>query len=98
MMFAENYIDQISCTTGIPHNIIRELNYYSEGQRTHYGQLLSNVNIHRIHKEILASSSWDQRMAAVSEFNQQNRWKKRGLAMVPVKFGMSFTAKFMNQV
>ncbi len=30
-------------------------------------------------------------------FNGSNRWKKRGLAAMPVKFGMSFTAKFMNQ-
>jgi hypothetical protein len=34
----------------------------------------------------------------VDAFNKENRWKKRGLSVTPVKFGMSFTAKFMNQV
>jgi xanthine dehydrogenase/oxidase len=34
----------------------------------------------------------------VKQFNLQNRWKKRGVAMVPTKFGISFTTKFMNQV
>jgi hypothetical protein len=39
-----------------------------------------------------------RRRAAVDAFNKENRWKKRGLSVTPVKFGMSFTAKFMNQV
>ncbi len=30
-------------------------------------------------------------------FNAAHRHRKRGLAMVPTKFGLSFTAKFMNQ-
>lgn len=34
----------------------------------------------------------------VDQFNANNRWKKRGVAMVPTKFGISFTTKFMNQV
>ena len=34
----------------------------------------------------------------VDEFNSHNRWKKRGVAMVPTKFGVSFTKTFMNQV
>jgi xanthine dehydrogenase/oxidase len=34
----------------------------------------------------------------VDQFNAHNRWKKRGIAMVPTKFGISFTTKFMNQV
>ncbi|XP_075638351.1 uncharacterized protein LOC142610419 [Castanea sativa] len=33
----------------------------------------------------------------VNQFNVNNRWRKRGIAIVPTKFGISFTAKFMNQ-
>ena len=39
-----------------------------------------------------------QRLEAVAAFNAANRWRKRGLAMVPTKFGIAFTATFMNQV
>jgi xanthine dehydrogenase/oxidase len=39
----------------------------------------------------------EERAASIKEFNRQNRWRKRGMAMIPTKFGISFTAKFMNQ-
>ena len=38
------------------------------------------------------------RFAEVQQFNGANRWRKRGLAVTPTKFGISFTALFMNQV
>jgi xanthine dehydrogenase/oxidase len=50
-----------------------------------------------LQKEVLETAEWDKRKQAVELFNGNNRWKKRGIAYVPVKFGMSFTAKFMNQ-
>jgi xanthine dehydrogenase/oxidase len=52
------------------------------------------------------NACWDQlktefdverRRTEIAAFNRTNRWKKRGLALVPTKFGISFTAKFMNQ-
>lgn len=39
----------------------------------------------------------DERKRVVEEFNQMNRWRKRGIAVIPTKFGINFTAKFMNQ-
>ena len=43
-------------------------------------------------------SDFDTRRAAVEEFNAKSRFRKRGLALIPTKFGISFTAKFLNQV
>ena len=37
------------------------------------------------------------RQAAVAKFNAENKWRKRGLALLPTKYGINFTAKFMNQ-
>ena len=37
------------------------------------------------------------RRAACDDFNARNRWRKRGLASLPTKYGINFTAKFMNQ-
>jgi xanthine dehydrogenase/oxidase len=51
-------------------------------------------------------SAWDSlcstadvlsRRASIAKFNAESRWKKRGLAVIPTKFGIAFTAKFMNQ-
>ena len=52
----------------------------------------------RIWTELRASSDFDARRRAVDEFNARSRWRKKGLAMIPTKFGISFTTKFLNQV
>ena len=47
--------------------------------------------------ELLQSSDYLQRQSSVEEFNQSNTFRKRGIAMLPTKFGIAFTAKFLNQ-
>jgi xanthine dehydrogenase/oxidase len=69
-----------------------------EGDITYFGQTLENSTIGRIWAELKASSKYDETRRAVDAFNAENRYRKRGLAMVPTRFGISFTAKFMNQV
>lgn len=47
--------------------------------------------------QVVESSSLVEREAAVQAFNAANAHRKRGIALIPTKFGISFTAKFMNQ-
>lgn len=42
-------------------------------------------------------SDYNKRKAQIVEFNRQNRWRKRGISMVTVKFGISYTKLFLNQ-
>lgn len=42
-------------------------------------------------------ANYHERKAAIDEFNSKHRWRKRGIAMVPTKFGIAFTALFLNQ-
>jgi xanthine dehydrogenase/oxidase len=72
-------------------------NFYQEGDLTHYGQKLIGVHAKRIYEELLVSSRFAERRAEIDAWNKNHRWKKRGLAFVPTKFGMSFTARFLNQ-
>lgn len=97
MMLTETLINHIAHKTGLHSNKIRELNMYQEGQQTHYLQTVSNNTLPRLWKHLVEISEFDKREAAVKEFNRLNRYKKRGIACVPVKFGMSFTLQFMNQ-
>lgn len=81
---------------GKPVEELRELNMYQEGDKTHFGQALQDWNVPTLWQQIKKSSDFDRRRAEVDEFNAQNRWKKRGLAMMPTKFGISFTALMLN--
>ena len=64
----------------------------------YYGQLLQNCTIRSVWDELKESCNFVEARKAVEVFNKNNRWRKRGIAIVPTKFGISFTAKFMNQV
>jgi xanthine dehydrogenase large subunit len=82
----------------IPADVIRERNFYREGQTTHYGQTVAEARrIERIWRELKTTSEFDARCAEVAAFNAQHDEAKRGIAITPAKFGISFTATFYNQ-
>ncbi|GIL49662.1 hypothetical protein Vafri_5944 [Volvox africanus] len=97
LMFAEMWIEQIAKTLGKPDVEIRTLNMYDEGDVTHFGQVLEHCRARACWQTALSSSSFSERQTQVAEFNKANRWRKRGLAATPTKFGISFTTKFLNQ-
>ncbi|KZC06074.1 Xanthine dehydrogenase [Dufourea novaeangliae] len=76
---------------------VSELNLYKEGDSTHYNQKLSNCTLKRCWEECFLSSNYTERLAKIQQYNRQNKCKKRGLAIVPTKFGISFTVPFLNQ-
>ncbi|OYT17536.1 MAG: xanthine dehydrogenase molybdopterin binding subunit [Bacteroidetes bacterium 4572_77] len=93
----ENIIDRIARFLSVDALEIRQKNFYTENQSTPYGQPIKKNPLHKMLEEILVSSSYHKRQIEVVDFNKNNKWKKRGLALVPVKFGISFTTSFLNQ-
>ncbi|XP_078068351.1 xanthine dehydrogenase/oxidase [Mustelus asterias] len=97
MLLAECWMNHIVAKCGLPSEQVQRLNLYQEGDFTYANQKLEDVNIGKCWDECLESSSYHSRRKAVDEFNRQHRWKKRGLAIIPTKFGISFNAIFLNQ-
>lgn len=62
-----------------------------------YNLMKFKQSFRRCWHECKEQAEFDKRKASIDEFNRQNRWRKRGIAMVPTKFGIAFTAVFMNQ-
>ena len=50
-----------------------------------------------MYKQVQEESLYTERREAITKFNATSKWKKRGLALIPTKFGISFTALFLNQ-
>lgn len=73
------------------------MNFQRDGSLLHYGQKIENCTLERLWNELKTSSDILAVQKEVEQFNTNNRWKKRGVAIIPTKFGISFTAKFMNQ-
>ncbi|KAG6878051.1 hypothetical protein C0993_000374 [Termitomyces sp. T159_Od127] len=76
---------------------IREINLYKEGQETPYHQQVLDWHVPRLLQDCRITSQYANRRAEVDLFNQEHRWRKRGLVLVPTKFGLGFGVRAMNQ-
>jgi xanthine dehydrogenase large subunit len=98
MVAIEDILSQAAQRLSLPADVVRERNFYRAGQTTHYGQEVSDAaRIDRIWRELKTTSEYESRRAEIAAFNTQHDVVKRGIAMTPVKFGISFTATFFNQ-
>ena len=101
ILIIENIIDDIARFLKKDPAEIRKRNFYQPTGRkniTHYGQKLDDANvIHEIYSELLKSSNYKVRQNNIKRYNLKNKYFKRGMSMNFVKFGISFTTKFLNQ-
>src|ERR1700694_5534441 len=82
---------------GMSVDEFRQINLVHDGERTHFNQVLEDYHIPQMLKSVRDETDFETRRAAVDAFNKRHRYKKRGLALIPTKFGISFTAIFLNQ-
>ena len=99
MAVIEEILDRIARQLHRDSMEIRLLNFYGKDKNnvTHYGQTIENNRLQTIFDQLLVSSNYKKRREAVNEFNASNEFFKKGLALTPVKFGISFTTSFLNQ-
>lgn len=98
MIVIEEILDQAARRLYLPPDVIRERNFYREGDTTHYGQIVKHANrIRTIWDQLKRTSNFAVRRSEIDAFNGKHEHEKRGLAITPVKFGISFTATFFNQ-
>lgn len=86
----ENAIDDAAFVLGMLPEEVREKNLYDQGDVTPFGQALSYCYMKEVWNFLKEKSSFEEKKRAVDEFNQQNRWRKRGIAMLPVKYGSGY--------
>ena len=99
MMVIEQILDEIARTLRLDPLDVRGANFYGVDSRnvTHYGQIVEDNVIHKIVDELAGSSCYRERRRALAAWNAGSPVIKRGLALTPVKFGISFTATMFNQ-
>ena len=99
MVAIENIMDHIARFLAVDPLSIRKLNYYQKEQRnlTHYGQKVEGNLLDEMTAELESSSDYQLRRKQINTFNQNHPFMRKGIALTPVKFGISFTATFLNQ-
>lgn len=98
MTVTETMLMQFANLLKVSPESLRARNFYQEGNRTHFGQKLEFWHIPPMWQQIHEIADVTNRMKEIEIFNSQNRWRKRGFALLPTKYGINFTAVFMNQV
>lgn len=100
MVVIEEILDRIARRLALPPEVVRERNlYHGKGKTntTHYGQVIGDNRLQSIWRQLKQSSDFARRRAAIADWNAAHPHHKRGLAMTPVKFGISFTFTLLNQ-
>lgn len=95
----ETAIDRIARFLKKDASEIRYKNFYKKDKNnfTHYGEEIENNHLQIIYDKITESSDYKKRREEIKKFNSENEFEKKGLAITPVKFGISFTTAFLNQ-
>jgi len=100
MVVIEEILDRIARTLGLPPEVVRVRNLYrgtGETNTTHYGQEIGDNRIRTLWDGALADADFPSRRAEIDAWNAAHPMRKRGLAITPVKFGISFTFTPYNQ-
>ncbi len=99
MFCIENIIENISQKLNREASEIRKINFYKDKIKntTHYGMRITDNVIEDIFNKLIKKSNYKKRKAEINNFNKKNKVLKKGIAITPVKFGISFTTTHLNQ-
>ncbi len=108
MLGIERVMDHIAGELGLDPLAVRQKNFYTSGggisakkkqgpQETPYGQQIEDFILHELVTDLVDRSDYQARRAAIDEWNAANPVLKKGIALTPVKFGISFTLTHLNQ-
>ncbi|XP_071965549.1 xanthine dehydrogenase/oxidase-like [Antedon mediterranea] len=94
----ENWISDIALACGISQNKVREINMLQVGQSTYFNQKVEDLQLlKRCWEECLDNSEYKHRQSQVEEYNRSKRWQKRGIAALPIMYGVGYSNRFLNQ-
>ncbi|HEY3862835.1 MAG TPA: xanthine dehydrogenase molybdopterin binding subunit [Verrucomicrobiae bacterium] len=100
MLIIEEIMDRIARRLGLPPAEVRERNLYrgrGETNTTHYGQEIEDNRLQTIWHQLKETSEFVPRRAEIGRWNASHPHRKRGIAITPIKFGISFTVTHLNQ-
>jgi xanthine dehydrogenase large subunit len=98
MIVIEDILGRCAPALGVEPHELRRRNFYAPGQATPYGQPVRHAErLEAIWSSCLQRSDFERRRAEVAAFNAAHPDAKRGLAITPVKFGISFNFTAFNQ-
>ncbi|PLX38979.1 MAG: xanthine dehydrogenase molybdopterin binding subunit [Hyphomicrobiales bacterium] len=99
MLVGERIVEAVARACGLDPLDVRQKNFYGAGTgaETPYGQKVEDFVADQLVTELAESARYRERRAEIERFNASSPVLKRGIALTPIKFGISFTTSFLNQ-
>ncbi|KAK7893551.1 hypothetical protein WMY93_022703 [Mugilogobius chulae] len=97
LLVVENMITDVAMALRMPVDKVQELNMYRGPSLSYHKMEFNPENLHLCWDECKRRCQYDARRRAVEQFNKQNQWKKRGMAIVPMRYGIGFCEGVLNQ-
>ncbi|XP_060068194.1 uncharacterized protein LOC132548355 isoform X2 [Ylistrum balloti] len=96
IFITESIMEHVAKALNLDPTEVRRVNLYQQGQLTPYKQKLEHCNISTLLTELESMAELSQRRASVAAFNKNNRWTKKGLSVVPMKFEIAWEGANYN--
>ncbi|XP_059141271.1 xanthine dehydrogenase-like, partial [Physella acuta] len=93
----ESIMDHVATTLGMDPVLIREINFYKQGDQVAYGQVIEKSHLLDCWGECKIFSNYDELKTNVEKFNKSNTNKKRGIALSPLTYGIGYPLKLLNK-
>jgi len=94
----EAIIEEIADSLGLDPLLVRRRNVYgAEGLTTPYGQEVQNNTLPELFDQLAEQTNYAERRTQIARHNQSDPMLLKGISIAPVKFGISFTSRFLNQ-
>jgi len=96
MFVMEAAIAKVAHEIGVTSKEIQEINLFQEKDKTHYGQILTDVESRNSWNSAIKEFNYKKLYKDITSFNKKNKDFKKGIALMPICFGISFTNTPMN--
>jgi len=90
LFFGEQFVEHVATYLKLSPALVRQKNFYTQGQVTPYGQKLPYWNIPKLWSQIQTDAQFSTRVAQVNNYNASNRWTKQGISITPCKYGIGW--------
>lgn len=89
-LFMEMVLERMASQLSLPLATVQQRNFISNGKPTINGQVITNCTLEEVWSKVLRRSQYASRVQRVANFNRENLFRKRGIAVCPVKYGMGW--------
>jgi xanthine dehydrogenase/oxidase len=86
----EVIVERVAHECGLPTHLVQEKNFIKNGDTTIVGQTIAECTLPTVWSTLLQRSRYEERLSHVQNYNSSNLWRKRGISICPVRYGMGW--------